>query len=269
MIRSGDLNTEDIISMMKNKYKFPTWSLFFEVANKNADQKRRADAVAINLNKSRGYEINGFEFKASRIDWLHELRNGDKAEHSLWKYCDKWWIVAPYDIIKTGELPKGWGLMCPNDSHELDVVVDAECNESPELSRQFMTIMLHACHKYGSKIFSEGCDKGRDDAKLVEAALVRDIEKIQKRIQRFEDEVGIRVSNDGAYKELRLQVREFVSLRESLRKARAIDAGSEIYYLRKKRAIINKAIQSLKKFEKQVPRPNSNNDEDLAPDSKA
>lgn len=57
-------------------------------------------------------QLHGHEIKVSRSDWLVELRDPSKAE--AWKqYCDRWWLVAPRDIVKPEELPEGWGLLVP------------------------------------------------------------------------------------------------------------------------------------------------------------
>lgn len=62
----------------------------------------------------RGYNaVHGFEVKVSRSDWLRELADPSKAE--AWKqFCQHWWLVAPRDVVKPGELPEGWGHLAPS-----------------------------------------------------------------------------------------------------------------------------------------------------------
>ncbi len=62
----------------------------------------------MNLYPSRGLEINGFEVKGSRQDWIKELKSPEKSA-PVQRFCDRWWIVAPAGIIQPGELPPTWG----------------------------------------------------------------------------------------------------------------------------------------------------------------
>jgi hypothetical protein len=76
------------------------------------DGARRADAIAIALWASRGQEMHGFEVKASRSDWLRELKEPAKAE-AMFNLCDRWWLlVTDESIVKDGELPAAqWGML--------------------------------------------------------------------------------------------------------------------------------------------------------------
>lgn len=102
-------NGGHIGTALRVRYPAPEWAVFFEVANGTGSHARRyADAVAMNLYPSRGLELHGFEFKTARSDWQREIKNPAKAE-DIFKFCDRWWIVATPDIIKEGELPPTWG----------------------------------------------------------------------------------------------------------------------------------------------------------------
>lgn len=105
------MNSDDIRAALRERYCKPEWVIFFEVANGTGSHGRRyADAVAMNLFPSRGLEINGFEIKVDRRDWIKELKNPEKAE-PVFKYCDRWWIIATENVVRPGELPKTWGLI--------------------------------------------------------------------------------------------------------------------------------------------------------------
>lgn len=110
------MNTVEIESALRAKYAAPEYALIFEVRNGTGFARRTAryaDAIAMNLYPSRGLEIIGFEIKASRADWLRELKNPDKAEE-IGKFCDRWYVViGDKDIVKPGELPACWGLIVP------------------------------------------------------------------------------------------------------------------------------------------------------------
>ena len=100
-----------IKALLRNRYPIDEWALAFEVAPETGGGTRRADAVAMNMWRSRGHAIHGFEFKVSRSDWLRELKDPSKAD-AVAQYCDYWWLVVDGDhILKENELPEGWGLL--------------------------------------------------------------------------------------------------------------------------------------------------------------
>lgn len=67
-------------------------------------------------------EILGFEVKVSRSDWLSELKKPEKAD-SLARYCDRWYLViSDPKIVKDGELPPTWGLLCRKGDRLVEVV---------------------------------------------------------------------------------------------------------------------------------------------------
>lgn len=74
------------------------------------DASRTFDAVAIHLWPSRGFITDVIEVKVSRSDWLRELKEPAKAEaaHTL---ADRFIVAAPTGIVRSGELPPGWGLL--------------------------------------------------------------------------------------------------------------------------------------------------------------
>jgi hypothetical protein len=69
------------------------------------------DAVAIGMWGSTGRRIHGIEVKASRSDWLRELRAVHKADRFL-SQCDHWWLITTENgIANPSELPASWGWM--------------------------------------------------------------------------------------------------------------------------------------------------------------
>jgi len=143
--------TADITAAMRETYKQPEWALFFQVADgTGANQRRWADAVAMNMYPSRGLVINGYEFKVSRGDWKRELENPNKAE-AVAKYCDCWHIVAPKGLVKDFELPATWGLLEFEDG-KLRQKAKATQNEFvKKLDRQFVASMIRSTAKYDEK----------------------------------------------------------------------------------------------------------------------
>lgn len=118
--------TSKIKLSIKRRYDPPEWSLAFELASPDG---RRADAVAVNTFPSRNFKIVGFEFKASRSDWLSEKREGAKADYFV-TLCDEWYVVAWNGVVEESELPDGWGLLelKPN-SEQLWTQVESDLTE--------------------------------------------------------------------------------------------------------------------------------------------
>lgn len=68
------------------------------------------DFLAVATGLAKGYEVHGHEIKASRSDWLRELKKPGKSLFSMAR-CDYWWLAAPKGIAKAEEIPHGWGFM--------------------------------------------------------------------------------------------------------------------------------------------------------------
>lgn len=63
--------------------------------------------------------LHGHEVKVSRADWLTELKDPAKAD-AIKRYMHHWWLVVPdAAIVKSGELPEGWGLLVPGPNGKL------------------------------------------------------------------------------------------------------------------------------------------------------
>ena len=105
----SDAITEDLRRRLERRAISPEGQggrtfLFFEVSI----EERRADAISLELWRSRDHLIQGYEIKASRADWLNELRDPEKAAPAV-AVCDRFWLVTPPNVVKPGELPEHWG----------------------------------------------------------------------------------------------------------------------------------------------------------------
>jgi len=110
------MTTNELLEKLSLKYPSPAWSFITQVRSCTGytNSIRTADALAMSLWPSRGLELIGFELKVSRSDWLHELKQPEKAEE-IYQFCDKWYlIISDESIIQDGELPSTWGLMIAN-----------------------------------------------------------------------------------------------------------------------------------------------------------
>ena len=102
------MNSKQVIEKLKAHFPKDKGFVFLEqVANSTGFASRFADAIAMNVWKSR-FEIIGLEVKVSRSDWRNEIKQPAKAD-KIFQYCDSWFIATPEGVIRDGELPKGWG----------------------------------------------------------------------------------------------------------------------------------------------------------------
>ncbi|WP_213761751.1 hypothetical protein [Caballeronia sp. dw_19] len=168
------MKTHDVSAALRARFSGPEWALFFEVGDATGGRHNRwADAVAINLYPSRGLEINGFEIKVSRGDWLRELKNPEKSA-PVQRYCDRWWIVCPPAVIAPGELPPTWGHYEIQPGGKIRQVIAAPKLTSQPVTRDFVAAMLRRASEV--------------DAGLVGAAVDVEIKRIrdgdEKRIAR-------------------------------------------------------------------------------------
>ncbi len=72
------MKSSDVINLLRVKYPKEEGFVFLEqVANSNGHVRRYADAIIMNVWRSR-FQIIGIEVKVSRSDWLSELKNPAK-----------------------------------------------------------------------------------------------------------------------------------------------------------------------------------------------
>jgi hypothetical protein len=137
------IKTEQVRLLLRDRYAQPEWALMEEVANGTGTSATNyADAIAMNMFESRGLEIHGFEIKVSRQDWLRELASAGKAE-AIQQFCDRWWVVAPADVVKLDELPPTWGLLTVSKEGDRMRQTRAAPKLEPQtLPRGFVAAML-------------------------------------------------------------------------------------------------------------------------------
>ncbi|MDR8394988.1 hypothetical protein NE850_01445 [Paraburkholderia sp. USG1] len=152
------MRTHDVSAVLRTRFCGPEWALFFEVGDATGGRHNRwADAVAINLYPSRGLEINGFEIKVSRGDWLRELKNPEKSA-PVQRYCDRWWIVCPPAVIAPGELPPTWGHYEIQPGGKIRQIVAAPKLTAQPVTRDFVAAMLRRASELDSRLVGAAVD---------------------------------------------------------------------------------------------------------------
>lgn len=132
----------DVITNLRNHFSQPAFCFLEQVADGTGARRFRwADAVAMSVWPSRGYDIHGIEVKVSRYDWLKELSQPEKSA-AVQQYCNRWWIATPDEsIIQPGELPPTWGWMVLKDKI-MRVVREAPALTPKAVSVEFVASIL-------------------------------------------------------------------------------------------------------------------------------
>lgn len=145
---SKPLRTGDLTHMVINKYggengaaNLGKYIVLTQVAASTGGANNIADLMVLGAWHSSGNEVEGFEVKISRADWLNEVKNPNKCQPSK-QYCHRWWLViADPTMVKDGELPDDWGMMAVVNG-VLKVIKKAPKLEPVPLSVDFVASLL-------------------------------------------------------------------------------------------------------------------------------
>lgn len=105
-----------------------------------------ADVMVLGSWPSSDSELQGFEVKISRSDWMNEVKNPSKCQPTK-RYCDRWWLViADKSFVKEGELPDDWGMMAVS-GEKLEVVKPAPKLSPEPLTTRFVASLIRSSDK--------------------------------------------------------------------------------------------------------------------------
>lgn len=174
------------------------YACIFEVANGTGHTARRsADAVVVNLWPSRGMEIVGYEHKVSRSDWLHELKQPEKA-WPVMQYCDRWILLAAPGVAKAEEVPINWGWQ-EFDGQKLRARKAAPALTPKALDRTFVASMLRRPVRDVESMIKRKLDESRAalekefDERLERklSARMSRADEVMKKVTEIKDATGI------------------------------------------------------------------------------
>ncbi|EQD35652.1 hypothetical protein B1B_16831, partial [mine drainage metagenome] len=162
---------------------------------------RSVDAYAISLWNSRGHEIQGFEIKASRSDWLVELSDPQKAEAGA-RFSDRWWVCAPKGVVHQSELPEGWGLIVPIGKGLREQVKPAKHSRLEPPRDWWISALKKLAQRPGDEEISrrlyssyqDGLKQGRDEHRFATEHVKGELDRLQKSVGEFEATSGIKLS---------------------------------------------------------------------------
>lgn len=136
------VKSHSVVDLLRDRYAPPAWAFLEQVANGTGfAADRHVDAIAMGVWPSRGLELLGFEVKVSRNDWRRELRKPDKAE-PIAERMDRFYVVAPADVVPRDEVPAAWGLLEVVGGKKLIERKPAEKLDPEPLDRLFLAAIL-------------------------------------------------------------------------------------------------------------------------------
>jgi hypothetical protein len=152
------------LSALRSLYATPEWALYTEVRSSTGccETLRIADALAVCM-WGGAWRIHGFELKASRADWLRELRHPEKAA-PIKLFCASWFLVvmAPWKrtVMSLTELPDRWGLL-EIGTGGASIVSPAAEREAEEPTGSFLRSLLRAAAREPEDLDTDGAGAPR------------------------------------------------------------------------------------------------------------
>lgn len=195
------MTSSDLYKLLRQRYKDDGWVVLPQVrGGTGSSGSRFADAVAMSLWPSRGLELEGFEIKVSRNDWLRELKEPEKADE-IYRHCDRWWIVAADEsIVREGELPPTWGLMVVRGGRLINKTLAPKLSPQP-LSKGFFAALLRVVSKeyIPAEVVRERQDdafrRGEEAGRVPTQYLAEKYQSLRESVDAFEAKSGVRIND--------------------------------------------------------------------------
>jgi len=189
----------NIYDALRRHFPEKEYALMSEVRDSAGfSASRSADYMAMNLWPSRGLGLHGIEKKASRSDWLNELKKPEKAD-VIFKYCDFWWLFTTnVGVAKIEEIPSQWGWIQLING-KIKVMKDAPKLTPCVMDRSFLACILkRAVSKDGfistdsiSDKVLEAKESGRRESKYELDRIQKQLQEVNENVRIFQEHTGI------------------------------------------------------------------------------
>ncbi len=214
--------TRALLDALSVRYAEPEWFVWEEIT---LDGLGRADALAVGAYESSGHPIHGFEVKASRRDWVREMERMGKS-NAAFVYCDRWFLVTVPGVVRTGDLPRGWGLLELHGEHLRIKVKALPLTPTKELTLTHMLRMARRVRRQEERDlnaeFERGVELGQSLAKREPMGTVIDRGRLA-RLDEFEADLGQRIDSfdaKGLASAVKFAMEQDEALRRTVRTAR-------------------------------------------------
>jgi len=262
--------TERIREKLRSKYKD---DLLLEEFTTPSDSgyNNHADAIAISCHPARSTNIEYFEIKSLRNDWLKELKTPSKSE-ILTRYCHKIWLItSTQDIARIDEIPDNWGWMFLKNKR-LKIL-----KEAPKLEPVFdigfiIRVAQYSKREFNNEIWSVR-NKAYEEAKIdIEKRQNDDYWKSQADIYKnmyetlksfkkeFQEITGLYISDrdkegNEILKEIAPLVKALLDLKQAQKKLSSNDFWwhNQIKDIEEQLKIIKNATENIKKIDINIP----------------
>lgn len=192
--------TRDIANAIERRFPPESHGVIYEVGNGTGmNCNRHADALVMSYWPSRGLTLDGFEFKASRSDWIKERDNPAKAD-AFARYCDRWWLaVTDESIVHAGELPETWGMMSLDGRGMLRVVKEAPKLEPVAMDRSMLAAIFRRVAEPVANTnsgemrreFDRGYEAGQESKESSLKQVQDELSDLRQAIAKFEHASGV------------------------------------------------------------------------------
>lgn len=176
-----------------------------------------ADAVIFQLWPSKGLEIEGFEIKVSRNDWLKEIKYPDKSEN-ISQFCDRWWLVlGDKSIIELAEVPANWGVIIPH-GQGLRILKGAPRLQPQPIDRHFFMSVVRQLYRENpdsrarEEEYNKGFEEGKKEGIRFTEKQAGEDGEILKKVREFQEASGLDITNTWNVKGLGKAVRALRSM---------------------------------------------------------
>lgn len=196
------MSAPNLMEMIRRRHDGPAWIVIDEVGNGTGSHvSRHADAVALGIWPSQGYEIHGYEIKVSRSDVQKELRDPSKAD-AVGKFCDYWWLaIADEKLIDGLTIPPTWGILVPKARVLRAIRKAPKRTDVTPINRSFFAALTrrvvagwvprstHEAVKNASKeeVRKELLEERRWDKETAE----RELNQLRDQVARFQEASGV------------------------------------------------------------------------------
>lgn len=251
---------DSLETMVRRRHEGDGWAVFKELGNATGSRvSRHADLVAMGTWPSHGYEIFGYELKASRGDTKKELRDPAKSD-AISRFCDYWYLViADKTMIEGLIIPKTWGVLAPIKG-ALRVVRKAPKLKAKDVTRAFVAAMVAnmarqwipaekhraVIEDWNRRLQERVADESTWKAKQESEELAR----LKKTLADFESASGIKLhnwnaGNIGAAVEMVVNLRNLSPDAAARRIARIDSEADQLEYTAKELRASSKALQKI------------------------